>query len=420
MGDFNSKAQTFLSELKPRRVFRGTTMEVKTTIDRRAFIKTAAAGAAGLAFLGKVGGQTPGAQPLKWLPREKFVYRTLGKTGLRLPVVSMGVEHADNPALIRTAMDAGVVHFDTAYIYQQGKNEELLGQLARERSRDALIISTKVLGGEKTSYENFLWRFNRSLQRLEMEYVDILYLHGAMSRDHALREPILRALRKLKEEGKTRFVGVSAHTRVPDVIHAAVDSQFYDVVMAAYTFKQRYHKKVEEAINRADEAGLGVITMKVFSGVFLNRENTAMVDSKAALKWVLRNPNVHSVMVGMYTFDQLATNLSVMADLTLTEEEEGKLKEQGAEVGLYCQGCEQCLPQCPPGLPIPDLMRAYMYVYGHHQLRSAYDLVTSLKLTDAVCTDCESCPVACVHGFNVAERIKDVIRLRTIPSDFIV
>lgn len=416
----------FIAELNPvaggagrRRVFRGKTMETKKAIDRRAFIKTAAAGAAGLAFLGKVGGQAPGARPLKWLPREKFVYRTLGKTGLRLPVVSMGIEHADNPALIRVAMDAGVVYFDTAYTYQQGKNEELLGKLTRERPGNSLIISTKVLGGKKTSYENFLWRFNRSLQRLEMEYVDILYLHGAMSRDHALREPILRALRKLKEEGKARFVGVSAHTRVPDVIHAAVDSQFYDVVMAAYTFKQRDHKKVEEAIDRAGEAGLGVITMKVFSGVFLNRENTAMVDSKAALKWVLRNPNVHSVMVGMYTFDQLAMNLSVMADLILTEEEKGRLEEQGAEVGLYCQGCEQCLPQCPPGLPIPDLMRAYMYVYGYHQLRSAYDLVTSLRLPDAVCRDCEPCPVACAHGFNVAERIKDVLRLREVPSDFI-
>ncbi len=112
----------FIAELNPaaggagrRRVFRGKTMKTNTAIDRRAFIKTAAAGAAGLALLGKAGGQAPGARPLKWLPREQFVYRTLGKTGIRLPVVSMGVEHADNPALIRAAMDAGVVYFDTAY-----------------------------------------------------------------------------------------------------------------------------------------------------------------------------------------------------------------------------------------------------------------------------------------------------------------
>jgi len=389
-------------------------------VDRKSFLKTTFSGAAGLAILGPANQPIQAPQPDQWLPQERFVYRTLGHTGLHLPVISMGVEHADNPKLVRAALDAGITCFDTAHIYQQGKNETLLGQLAGERPRDSLIISTKILGGSRTSYQNFLWRFNRSMERLRLEYVDILYLHGAMSREHALREPILKALRKLKEEGRTRFVGVSTHTRAPDVIHAAVDSRFYDVVMAAYTFKQRNHEQVADAINRASQAGLGVITMKVFAGKFLNKENTRMVDSRAALKWVLRNPNVHSVMVGMHTFDQLAANISVMDDLTLTGEELDRLKKQGAEVGLFCQGCERCLPQCPHALPIPDLMRAYMYTYGYHSLRTAHDLVTALDVPASACTECPSCTVQCAQGFDVAQRIRDVIRVRSVPTDFLV
>jgi len=78
------------------------------------------------------------------------------------------------------------------------------------------------------------------------------------------------------------------------------------------------------------------------------------------------------------------------------------------------------LASCPRALPIPDLMRAYMYVYGYRNLGEAQDLVLSLNLPDELCNDCSTCSVKCVSGFNVSARIGDVIRLRNVPSAFIV
>ena len=75
---------------------------------------------------------------------KKFVYRTLGKTGLKLPVINMGVMLTDNPNLIRAALDSGILLLDTAHGYMQGRNEETIGGVIKGRPRDSFFIASKV------------------------------------------------------------------------------------------------------------------------------------------------------------------------------------------------------------------------------------------------------------------------------------
>jgi len=76
----------------------------------------------------------------------KPIYRALGRTGISLPIVSMGVMNADVPGLIPRSYELGIRHFDTAAFYQQGRNEEMVGRMIKEMGvRDKVIISTKVL-----------------------------------------------------------------------------------------------------------------------------------------------------------------------------------------------------------------------------------------------------------------------------------
>jgi hypothetical protein len=73
-----------------------------------------------------------------------ILQRTLGKTGITLPVVSMGVMNADIPGLIRRSYELGIRHFDTAAVYQQGRNEEMVGTVIKELGvRDKVIVSIK-------------------------------------------------------------------------------------------------------------------------------------------------------------------------------------------------------------------------------------------------------------------------------------
>ena len=112
--------------------------------------------------------------------------RTLGRTGLNLPIVSMGVMNADVPGILRRSYELGIRHFDTAAVYQNGRNQEMVGSVIKEMGiRDKVVISTKQ--GIRASVQipvdakkRFIDGVEASLKRLQMDHVDILYHHGSI------------------------------------------------------------------------------------------------------------------------------------------------------------------------------------------------------------------------------------------------
>ncbi|KPJ59229.1 MAG: hypothetical protein AMJ46_12055 [Latescibacteria bacterium DG_63] len=411
--------------------------ENETVRSRRDFLRKGAFGLAGLAVLPSVLSKDARAETSETGEKEKtgkkwkLVKRTLGKTGITLPVVSLGVMTTENPEVVRAALDAGITLIDTAHGYQRGRNEEMVGEVIKGRPRDSFVIATKISGPEDgrtglftkdATTELFTERFETSLKRLGLDYVDILYIHSVMRKEAVMHEPFLSAMEKLKKEGKARFIGVTTHSREPDVIRAAAESKCHDVVLTAYNFRQPHTKEIEKAMAEANKAGLGIIAMKTQAGVYWDREREHPINMKAALKWVLRNENVHTTIPGATTFDQLETDLSVMEDLSLTpeEREELKLGQKLGMSGLYCQQCGRCVSQCGTGLEIPTLMRSYMYVYGYRDLRMAKEALASVDLSKLPCRNCETCRVDCAMGFDVRRKIEDVARLRSVPNDFVI
>jgi len=394
-------------------------------INRRDFLQSAVAGFGSFSVLPDLGRRAEERKGEKPKGQRKFTYRTLGKTGIKLPVITMGVMNSDNPNLIRAALDSGMVHLDTANGYMRGKNEEVIGQVIKGRPRDSFVIGTKIylprdestgLHKETATEQFFLSRLDTSLKRLGLDYVDILYHHNVWKKEFALYEPAMKALEKAKKEGKARHVGITTHRNEPEVIDAAVDSKFYEVVQIAYNHRQKHGTKIREALARAGSAGLGGVAMKTLGG---GEKSLSKTEAQAALKWVLQDPNAHTIIAGFTTFDQLELDLSVMEDLTLKPAEKSHLERMRMTAGLYCQGCGECLKSCPQGLPIPDLMRSYMYVYGYRNLMEAQDLLLSLNLPSQLCQDCGSCPVKCTSGFDVSARIRDVARLCEVPPEFL-
>lgn len=404
-------------------------MEKQNKLNRRGFLKSSVIGATGIVMGQKALAGTTMTNTTEEEKEKKIVYRTLGKTGIKLPIVSMGVMKADNPNLVKAALEKGITHLDTAHGYQEGRNEEMLGKLLVDYPRDSYTIATKVhppgldrktgLYSDKATEEAFLDMFKISLERLKLEYVDILFHHMPGSGEGALHEPTLNAMKKLKKSGKAKFLGVSTHSKEPEIIQAAVDSGIYDVVLVAYNFKQDNVEKMNEAIDKAAKAGLGIIAMKTMAGGFYDKEKQHPVNTKAALKWALQNPNVHTAIPGFTSYDHLEDSFGIMENPELTDEEKKDIKKGESLASLYCKGCRECLEQCTKTLPVPDFMRAYMYTYGYSNLEKAHQLLVSLDLPENPCADCRECTVSCTSGFNVAEKIKDVSRLVNVPEDFI-
>ena len=122
---------------------------------------------------------------------------------------------------------------------------------------------------------------------------------------------------------------------------------------------------------------------------------------------------------GFTTLDQLQDELAVMREPAFTPGDADRLQEQKL-AGLFCQGCEQCLEPCFQKLPIPELMRGYMYGHAYKNREAAQSLLLGLNLPASPCGDCESCPVVCAKGFDVRSRIRDIVRLRDVPREFLL
>jgi len=397
--------------------------------NRRQFI---VGGLSGLALAGLAPGRLGAAEAVP-NPDPDIVIRKLGATGLELPLVSMGVMNADNPNLVAAALDSGIKMLDTAHYYQRGRNEEMVGEVIKDRSRDGFVVATKARASTvdrsevqdsnkatRESEESFIQKVELSLERLHTDYVDILYLHSCKSREDALDEMALSAMQTLKKQGKIRHIGVSTHSNQAEVIEAALESGVYEVVLTAYNFQTKNREELERAMERAAAKGLGVVAMKTQAGVFWDKERTQPIPMKAALRWALRQDYVHTAIPGFTTFDQLEDDLLVMKEPTLTTEEAASLETQEKLAGLYCQQCGTCLDQCPADLDIPVLMRGYMYAHGYRNLLSAKDVVNGLGRGDLPCATCESCSVNCPQDFDVRERALDVARIGQVPDDFLV
>ncbi len=353
-------------------------------------------------------------KPEKGPAERKFIYRTLGKTGIRVPVIGMGMLLTGNPALMQAALDAGIMHFDTTAGHpQQERNEAMIGQVLKGRPRGSFVFGPKIhlprnqttgLYDKGATEQEFIKILDASLKRLNLDYVDILYHHDVRRKESAVHEPVMNAMDKAKRAGKTRFLGLTTHMNVAEAVQAAADSNFYEVVMAAYNFRQKDQLQIREAIAKAAQAGMGVVAIKVIRGEL--EEGEKPTNPKASLKWVLQDLNVHATVPGFSTFEEMNADLSVMEDLTLTDAEREDLKKATSVSGLYCQACGQCLKQCSAQLPVPDLMRACMYAYGYRQPALAKSLLASLALPPRVCEDCPSCSVRCLNGWNVGEKIR--------------
>ena len=398
---------------------------------RRKFLKAGVTGLAGMAILPAYGGRGAASEEEKKKKDLNIVSRDLGRTGLKLPVVSVGAGAAQAPEIIAAALDMGIVHLDTANSYGRGRNEEMIGEVIKDRPRDSYVITTKVTGAEDrrtglfrkdATSEMFIEKFETSLGRLGVDYVDILLIHSVATEGATNHEPFLEALVKMKKEGKTRLIGVSTHANEPEVIEAVAKSDIHEVVLTAYNFRQPHLDEMHRTMEMAAKAGKGIIAMKTQAGVYWDESRERMIDMKAALKWAISNPNVHTTIPGIDSIPHLEENASVMNDLALSAEEKKALElgMRRGETGLYCDQCGECRKQCAANLDIPTMMRCYMYVYGYRDLAKAKEAMDRVDISSAPCRDCHECRVRCHMGFDVRRKLTDVARLRDVPEEFVV
>ncbi len=365
---------------------------MKVEITRRAFLSLSSLAAAAALYPRRAAAGAPAT-------------RVLGRTGLKVTEVGMGVMITSDPAVVRAALEAGINYFDTARSYLGGRNEAILSEGLKGRRQEVLVATKCHNYGSKAKV---IRSVEESLKALKTDYIDVFQLHGLSGRDTVLLPDHLEAMAQLKKEGKIRFSGVTTHSNMAKVLDAAVEAGGYDVVLTVFNFQQP--PELLEAVERTAAAGLGVVAMKVMSGGYARASVTGMSPYQSTLRWVLQQKGVAAAIPSMTTLEQVKENAAVMGTSLSWRDRAPLAFYAMATAGLYCRSCGACASQCPRGADIPAAMRALMYLEGYGQPALARETAAAASLP---CGDCGSCPVRCRHGLPVGRRMAEALNLRT-------
>lgn len=349
----------------------------------------------------------PDGDPQAARPEVRLDYRVLGNTGLKVTRVAMGCMITSDPSVITRAADLGINYFDTARGYQHGNNERMVAAALGAR-RKHVAISTKSGAPGK---EQLLKDLDTSLAELKTDYVDIWYLHGK-DKPEDIRDDMIEAQQIAKKQGKIRFAGMSTHA-LPKMAPWTVEKKAFDVVLTTYNFAMEAN--MDEAIAAVAMTGTGVVAMKVMAGGFRRvnpsdslyktlRRDGAML---AALKWVLKKPNVHTTIPSMTDMDQLDENLRAMNEPFAPGDHKILSAHLERIAPLYCRMCGECDGKCAQGLPVAAMLRVLTYADGYGQFALARERFRELPLEQAAvrCGDCTECTVHCPNGVQVAARL---------------
>jgi predicted aldo/keto reductase-like oxidoreductase len=350
----------------------------------------------------------PAPAPEPPVPAMEFRYRVLGKTGLKVTSVGFGCMITSDASVIERAADIGITYFDTARGYQGGNNERMVGAALKSKRKN-LTLSSKSHSGTK---ESALADLDTSLRELGTDYLDIWYLH-AKSRPDEVTDELIDAQQTAKKAGKIRFAGVSTHSGQAELIPGLTKNPKIDVILTAYNFSMG--QALDPVLADAHEAGKGIVAMKVMAGGFrVAKPGNKLYDTLkrdgamlAALRWVLKNQNVHTTIPSMTDMDQLDENLKAMSG-GFSKSDEALLARQLDYIApLYCRMCGECDGSCAKGLPVADMLRCLTYADGYGQFSLARERFLELPAATAQvrCHLCPVCTVNCPHGVRVVERL---------------
>jgi len=341
---------------------------------------------------------------MNWTPNEnrynKMVYHTCGRSGLKLPAVSLGLwhnfgddlAHKNKQQICRTAFDLGITHFDLANNYgpPPGSAELAFGRILKEDFagyRDELIISSKAgydmwpgPYGEWGSRKYLIASCDQSLKRMGLDYVDIFYSHR-FDPNTPLEETMM-ALDHIVRSGRALYVGISSYNTQRTREAAAILKSLGTPCLIHQPSYSLLNRWIEEdgLIDALGELGIGsivfsplaqgMLTTKYLHAIpeesranqhkslnpdFLNEKNIANIRAlnaiaerrgqtlaQMAIAWVLRNGKITSALIGASKPEQVVDCVKALDNLSFTPEELREIDQyaQDGAINIWAKSAE--------------------------------------------------------------------------------
>jgi len=357
------------------------------------------------------------------LPRRK-----LGKTGLEVPVLALGMmfNAVDKQIVLRKALQYGITYWDTAHNYSGGNSELGIGKFLTKNQalRKKLFIASKA--SDTATIDEVEKRLQTSLQRMHTDYIDLYYLHNIKATDR-LNDDLREWADSAKKRKLIRFFGFTTHANMTELLEFGAKLEWIDAIMHSYNFRLMQDEKLNAAIDTCHKAGIALIAMKT-QGQQQKKietdEDRKMVEhflsrgfthGQAKLKAVLADKRFSAVCIGRDNLEHLALNVAAVHDKTrLTREDMDVLAQYAyATCSRYCAGCANICDSALPDTPyVSDIMRYLMYYnsYGEHDdARARFAGLPPKVRNKLLAVDYSRAEARCPQHLPIAELIAEAV-----------
>ncbi|MBW8001626.1 MAG: aldo/keto reductase [Planctomycetes bacterium] len=366
-------------------------------LNRRNFLKTVGAASIGSAIAStKVTAETDEKTKAKKETQfPQIPKRPLGKTGVEVPVLSLGgmFQVIQNQTILKTSLKWGVSYWDTADCYMGGNSEIGMGKYIKRHPdvRKNLFLVSKSDQRDPATMQGLL---DRSLKRLNTDHIDLYFIHG-MGNPDELNDGIKKVIEKNKAEGKIKFFGFSTHSNMEKCLMAASKLDWIDAIMTSYNIHLMHKKEMNDAVQACHDKGIGLIAMKVqgkgqkiksqaekkLTDHFLE---SGFTEGQAKLKAVLEDKRITAACLAMKSVAMITTNVAAVLDKTkLSKTDKNVLQEYALEnCNGYCAGCSQICQRLTGTEYLADTMRYLMYYNGYGDKNLAKQLFAEIPAAE--------------------------------------
>jgi predicted aldo/keto reductase-like oxidoreductase len=366
-------------------------------------------------------------------------YRKLGKTGLDVSEIGLGTEYLNRQSretvvsVVHKAIENGVNYFDLVFNFP-----EYLDNFAAafKAQRDKVILTTHLGSAEK----NGKYRktrdpkeceevFMKTLSRLGTDYIDIANLHFVKNEkeyNETIDRGVLDLALRLKQEGKTRFIGMSTHD--VSVATKAAKSGKIDVIMIQINIANNAMPGRDEMLATCAKEGVGLVAMKPFAGGKLLQRNRTVkiaayqtggkslkkkisknITPVQCISYVLSQVGVSTVVPGVKNVEELDATLAYLGATDEKKDFSSMIEEFKEYVTGECVYCNHCLP-CPSDIDIGQTIRL-LDTAQQGITKNIQDKYNALPAKASTCIECGTCMERCPFEVNVISKMKQAVRM---------
>lgn len=356
----------------------------------------------------------------------------LGFGLMRLPMNDKEVDLEQTKDMVDRFMKAGFTYFDTAYVYINGKSEEIVKEaIVKRYPRESFQLATKMPVWEVHKKEDFQTLFDTQLERTGAGYFDFYLLH-ALDRSKAIDMEKMGGWEyglELKKKGLIKHFGFSFHDSADSLDEILSKHPEAEFVQLQINYMDWDNKDVQskECYEIARKYNVPVIVMEPVKGgslVIMRPEITDIFKSAqpdlSAASWAIRYAasleGIVTVLSGMSDPSQMEDNLSFMQDFKPLQKQEydviAKVVDELSKIPtIPCTACKYCVDGCPQKINIPGIFGTYKNYRLYQNIESSkggYNWETREGGKASDCIACGSCESHCPQHISIIESLKEV------------